>query len=152
MPAKKLAYAEEARKSLRIGIDILADSVKVTLGPKGRNVVLDKSFGPPQVCSDGVTIAKEIELPDAFENMGAQLLKEAATKTNDAALAAFVARKAEIDAALDRIRAASDDHFFASPEDVHWGHVTALADHAALLKRITDAIYSGGKREQIIAI
>ena len=85
MPAKKLAYAEEARKSLRTGIDILADAVKVTLGPKGRNVVLDKSFGPPQVCSDGVTIAKEIELPDAFENMGAQLLKEAATKTNDAA-------------------------------------------------------------------
>ena len=85
MPAKKLAYAEDARKALRIGIDILADSVKVTLGPKGRNVVLDKSFGPPQVCSDGVTIAKEIELPDAFENMGAQLLKEAATKTNDAA-------------------------------------------------------------------
>ena len=85
MPAKKLAYAEEARKSLRVGIDILADAVKVTLGPKGRNVVLDKSFGPPQVCSDGVTIAKEIELPDAFQNMGAQLLKEAATKTNDAA-------------------------------------------------------------------
>ena len=85
MPAKKLAYAEEARKALRGGIDILADSVKVTLGPKGRNVVLDKSFGPPQVCSDGVTIAKEIELPDQFENMGAQLLKEAATKTNDAA-------------------------------------------------------------------
>ncbi|MBM10804.1 MAG: chaperonin GroEL [SAR202 cluster bacterium] len=85
MPAKKLAYSDEARKALRIGIDILADSVKVTLGPKGRNVVLDKSFGPPQVCSDGVTIAKEIELPDAFENMGAQLLKEAATKTNDAA-------------------------------------------------------------------
>jgi chaperonin GroEL len=85
MPAKKLAYSEEARKSLRAGIDTLAASVKVTLGPKGRNVVLDKSFGPPQVCSDGVTIAKEIELPDAFENMGAQLLKEAATKTNDAA-------------------------------------------------------------------
>ncbi|MCH8987354.1 MAG: chaperonin GroEL [Chloroflexi bacterium] len=85
MPPKKLAYAEEARKSLRIGIDTLAEAVKVTLGPKGRNVVLDKSFGPPQVCSDGVTIAKEIELPDAFENMGAQLLKEAATKTNDAA-------------------------------------------------------------------
>ena len=85
MPAKKLTYSEEARKSLRTGIDILADSVKITLGPKGRNVVLDKSFGPPQVCSDGVTIAKEIELPDAFENMGAQLLKEAATKTNDAA-------------------------------------------------------------------
>ena len=85
MPAKKLAYAEEARKTLRAGIDTLADAVKVTLGPKGRNVVLDKKFGPPLVCSDGVTIAKEIELPDAFENMGAQLLKEAATKTNDAA-------------------------------------------------------------------
>ncbi len=66
-------------------------------------------------------------------------------KTNDAALAAFIARKAEIDAPLDRIRAASDDHFFASPEDVHWGHVTAFADHAALLKRITDAIYSEGE-------
>ena len=85
MPAKKLTYSEDARKSLRAGIDTLADSVKVTLGPKGRNVVLDKSFGPPQVCSDGVTIAKEIELPDNFENMGAQLIKEAATKTNDAA-------------------------------------------------------------------
>ncbi len=85
MPPKKLTYSEDARKSLRTGIDTLAQSVKVTLGPKGRNVVLDKSFGPPQVCSDGVTIAKEIELPDNFENMGAQLLKEAATKTNDAA-------------------------------------------------------------------
>jgi chaperonin GroEL len=85
MPAKKLAYSEDARKALRAGIDVLADSVKVTLGPKGRNVVLDKKFGPPLVCSDGVTIAKEIELPDAFENMGAQLIKEAATKTNDAA-------------------------------------------------------------------
>jgi len=85
MAAKKLTYSEDARKALRTGIDILADSVKITLGPKGRNVVLDKSFGPPQVCSDGVTIAKEIELPDAFENMGAQLIKEAATKTNDAA-------------------------------------------------------------------
>ena len=85
MPPKKMAYSEEARKTLRVGIDTLAESVKVTLGPRGRNVVLDKKFGPPQVCSDGVTIAKESELPDAFENMGAQLLKEAATKTNDAA-------------------------------------------------------------------
>ena len=66
-------------------------------------------------------------------------------KTNDAALAAFIARKAEIDAALDHIRAASDEHFFASPEDVHWGSVTALADHAALLKRMTDAIYHEGE-------
>ena len=85
MPAKQMTYSEDARKTLRAGVDKLAASVKVTLGPKGRNVILDKKFGPPQVCSDGVTIAKEIELPDPFENMGAQLLKEAATKTNDAA-------------------------------------------------------------------
>jgi len=82
---KQISYGEEARKSLRIGMDILADTVKVTLGPKGRNVILDKKFGPPQVCSDGVTIAKEIELEGHFENMGAQLLKEAASKTNDVA-------------------------------------------------------------------
>jgi chaperonin GroEL len=85
MPAKKLAYAEEARNALRAGVDTLANSVKVTLGPRGRNVILDKKIGAPQVCSDGVTIAKEIELPDSFENMGARLLKEAATRTNDAA-------------------------------------------------------------------
>jgi chaperonin GroEL len=83
--AKQLSHSEEARKSLRTGIDSMANAVKVTLGPKGRNVVLDKKFGPPQVCSDGVTIAKEIELEDPFENMGAQLLKEAASKTNDVA-------------------------------------------------------------------
>ncbi len=85
MAGKQLTYSEDARKSLKTGIDALADAVKITLGPKGRNVILDKKFGPPQVCSDGVTIAKEIELPDPFENMGAQLLKEAASKTNDAA-------------------------------------------------------------------
>jgi chaperonin GroEL len=85
MPGKQLTYSEDARKSLRAGIDTLADAVKITLGPRGRNVILDKKFGPPQVCSDGVTIAKEIELPDPFENMGAQLLKEAASKTNDTA-------------------------------------------------------------------
>jgi chaperonin GroEL len=85
MPGKQLVFAEDARKSLKIGIDTLADTVKVTLGPRGRNVILDKKFGPPQVCSDGVTIAKEIELPNPFENMGAQLIKEAASKTNDAA-------------------------------------------------------------------
>ena len=85
MAAKQLTYAEDARKSLRTGIDTLADVVKITLGPRGRNVILDKKFGPPQVCSDGVTIAKEIELAEPFENMGAQLLKETASKTNDAA-------------------------------------------------------------------
>ena len=83
--AKQLSFGEEARRSLKKGIDILADSVSVTLGPRGRNVILDKKFGPPTVCSDGVTIAKEIELEEPFENMGAQLLKEAASKTNDVA-------------------------------------------------------------------
>ena len=85
MPAKQLSFSEEARAAMKRGIDMMADTVGVTLGPRGRNVVLDKKFGAPQVCSDGVTIAKEIELEDPFENMGAQLLKEAATKTNDVA-------------------------------------------------------------------
>ena len=83
--SKIIAYGEDARKSLQKGIDQLADTVKITLGPKGRNVVLDKKFGAPLITNDGVTIAKEIELDDPFENMGAQLVKEVATKTNDAA-------------------------------------------------------------------
>jgi len=83
--AKQLVFDEEARRSLKKGIDILAGAVKTTLGPKGRNVALDKKFGAPSVTHDGVTVAKEIQLEDAFENMGAQLLKEAATKTNDVA-------------------------------------------------------------------
>ena len=83
--AKELKYGTEARAALEAGVDKLADTVRVTLGPKGRNVVLDKSFGAPLITNDGVTIAKEIELEDAFENMGAQLVKEVATKTNDVA-------------------------------------------------------------------
>lgn len=83
--AKDLKYGTEARTALQAGVDKLADTVRVTLGPKGRNVVLDKPFGTPVITNDGVTIAKDIELEDAFENMGAQLVKEAATKTNDAA-------------------------------------------------------------------
>jgi len=83
--AKQVLYGEEARHALERGIDQLADTVKITLGPKGRNVVLDKKFGAPVITNDGVTIAKEIELEDAFENMGAQLVKEVATKTNDVA-------------------------------------------------------------------
>ena len=83
--AKQIKYGEEARKALQAGIDSLADTVKITLGPKGRNVVLDKKFGAPLITNDGVTIAKEVELEDPFENMGAQLVKEVATKTNDAA-------------------------------------------------------------------
>ena len=83
--AKEIKYGAEARKALETGVDKLANTVKVTLGPKGRNVVLDKSYGAPLITNDGVSIAKEIELEDAFENMGAQLVKEVATKTNDVA-------------------------------------------------------------------
>ena len=81
--AKQLVFSEEARRNLKIGVDTLAEAVRTTLGPKGRNVALDKKFGAPTVTHDGVTVAKEIELKDPFQNMGAQLLKEAATKTND---------------------------------------------------------------------
>ncbi|AFA48430.1 hypothetical protein Awo_c16480 [Acetobacterium woodii DSM 1030] len=83
--AKDIKFREDARVALISGVDKLANTVKVTLGPKGRNVILAKSYGSPTITNDGVTIAKEIELEDAFENMGAQLVKEVATKTNDVA-------------------------------------------------------------------
>ena len=83
--AKMIQFGEEARRAMQVGVDKLADTVKVTLGPKGRNVVLDKQFGAPLITNDGVTIAKEIELEDPFENMGARLVKEVSTKTNDVA-------------------------------------------------------------------
>ena len=83
--AKQIKYGDDARKALETGVNVLADTVKITLGPKGRNVVLDKKYGAPLITNDGVTIAKEIELPDPFENMGAQLVKEVSTKTNDVA-------------------------------------------------------------------
>ena len=83
--AKDIKFGADARAALEAGVDKLANTVRVTLGPKGRNVVLDKSYGSPLITNDGVTIAKEIELDDAFENMGAQLVKEVATKTNDVA-------------------------------------------------------------------
>src|SRR5512139_1418190 len=83
--AKQIIFEDEARRALKAGVDQLANAVKTTLGPKGRNVALDKKWGSPTVTHDGVTVAKEVELKDPFENMGAQLLKEAATKTNDVA-------------------------------------------------------------------
>src|SRR5665811_2082530 len=85
MAAKELRFNEEARRGLQAGVDKLADTVKVTLGPKGRNVVLEKKWGAPTITNDGVTIAKEVELADPWENMGAQLAKEVANKTNDVA-------------------------------------------------------------------
>src|SRR6195952_2838038 len=83
--AKMLKFDDEARRALEAGVNKLADTVKVTLGPRGRNVVLDKKFGAPTITNDGVSIAKEVELDDPFENMGAQLVKEVATKPNDVA-------------------------------------------------------------------
>ena len=85
MAAKDVKFSTDARNRMMHGVNVLADAVKVTLGPKGRNVVLDKSFGAPRITKDGVTVAKEIELEDKFENMGAQMVKEVASKTNDEA-------------------------------------------------------------------
>ena len=85
MAAKDVKFGADARERMLRGVDILADAVKVTLGPKGRNVVIEKSFGAPRSTKDGVTVAKEIELADKFENMGAQMVREVASKTNDAA-------------------------------------------------------------------
>src|SRR5512137_1179484 len=85
MPAKMVRFAQEARERILRGVNVLADAVTVTLGPKGRNVVLERGFGAPTVTKDGVTVAKEIELDDRFENMGAQMVKEVASKTSDVA-------------------------------------------------------------------
>src|SRR5208283_4280246 len=85
MAAKEVKFSTDARTRMLRGVDILAEAVKVTLGPKGRNVVIDKSYGAPRITKDGVTVAKEIELSDKFENMGAQMVREVASKTNDIA-------------------------------------------------------------------
>jgi len=85
MTAKEVKFGESARRKMLDGVNVLADAVKVTLGPKGRNVILDKSFGAPLITKDGVSVAKEIELKDKFENMGAQLLKEVASRANEEA-------------------------------------------------------------------
>ena len=110
--AKQLKHGEDARKALQKGVDTLADTVKITLGPKGRNVVLDKKYGAPLITNDGVTIAKEIELEDAFENMGAQLVKEVSTKTNDVAgdgtTTAVILAQAMIDEGLKNVAAGAN--------------------------------------------
>ena len=114
--AKQIKYGVEARKALENGVNQLADTVKVTLGPKGRNVVLDKKFGTPLITNDGVTIAKDVELEDPFENMGAQLVKEVATKTNDVAgdgtTTATVLAQAMIQEGLKNIAAGANPIIF----------------------------------------
>ncbi len=130
--AKQIVYGEEARKALSAGIDQLADTVKITLGPKGRNVVIGRKYGAPTITNDGVTIAKEIEVSDAFENMGAQLVKEVATKTNDAAgdgtTTATVLAQAMVHEGLKNVAAG------ANPMDVRRGMKKAVEAAVAQLK------------------
>ena len=130
--AKQIKQGEDARKSLCAGIDQLADTVKITLGPKGRNVVLDKKFGAPLITNDGVTIAKEIELEDPFENMGAQLVKEVATKTNDAAgdgtTTATVLAQAMVTEGMKNVAAG------ANPMDIRRGMSKAVAAAVEAIK------------------
>ncbi len=130
--AKIIEHGEQARKNLLVGIDKLADTVKITLGPKGRNVVLDKKFGAPLITNDGVTIAKEIELSDSYENMGAQLLREVATKTNDAAgdgtTTAIVFAQALVQEGMKNVAAG------ANPMDIKRGMNTAVVAAVEALK------------------
>ena len=136
--AKQIIYGEEARKSLLKGVNKLADTVKVTLGPKGRNVVLDKSFGSPLITNDGVTIAKEIELEDKFENMGARLVKEVSTKTNDVAgdgtTTATVLAQAMVKEGVKNVAAGAD------PMSVKRGMDKATDIAVKALKEISSAV------------
>lgn len=141
--AKQIKFSEEAREGLKKGINILADTVKVTLGPKGRNVVLDKSFGGPTITNDGVTIAKEVELEDKFENMGAELIKEVAEKTNDSAgdgtTTATVLAQSMINEGLKNVTAG------ANPMAIRKGIEKATDEVVAALKKNAKQI--SGKEE-----
>ena len=136
--AKEIKYGSEARAALERGVNQLADTVKVTLGPKGRNVVLDKSFGAPLITNDGVTIAKEIELEDKFENMGARLVKEVSTKTNDVAgdgtTTATVLAQSMIKEGVRNVAAGSD------PMAIKRGIEKAVDGAVAELKEITSPV------------
>ena len=140
--AKQIIYGEEARKAIERGVNQLADTVKITLGPKGRNVVLDKKFGTPLITNDGVTIAKEIELENAFENMGAQLIKEVSTKTNDVAgdgtTTATVLAQAMINEGLKNLAAG------ANPMTMKKGIQKAAADAVEAIKAVSQPV-SGTK-------
>ena len=140
--AKQIIYGEEARKAIERGVNQLADTVKITLGPKGRNVVLDKKFGTPLITNDGVTIAKEIELENAFENMGAQLIKEVSTKTNDVAgdgtTTATVLAQAMINEGLKNLAAG------ANPMTMKRGIQKATNEAVAAVKAVSQPV-SGSK-------
>ena len=145
--AKQIVFDEAARRSLKRGVDRLAEAVKVTIGPKGRNVVLDKKFGSPTITNDGVTIARDIELEDPFENMGAQLLKEVATKTDDVAgdgtTTAVVLGQAMINEGIRNVTAG------ANPMMIRVGIEKAVEAVVAEIKKQSRPIDS---REEIAAI
>ncbi|HEY4441918.1 MAG TPA: chaperonin GroEL [Candidatus Elarobacter sp.] len=150
MAAKQLVFDENARRALERGANILADAVKVTLGPKGRNVVLDKKFGSPTITNDGVTIAKEIELPDTFENMGAQLVKEVASKTNDIAgdgtTTATVLAQAIIREGLRNVTAGSN------PLLIKRGIEKAVETAVAEMQKLVQVVDSTEKIAQVASI
>ncbi len=148
--AKQLKHGEEARKALQKGVDTLADTVKITLGPKGRNVVLDRKFGAPLITNDGVTIAKEVELEDAFENMGASIVKEVSTKTNDVAgdgtTTAVVLAQAMIGEGLKNVAAG------ANPIILKKGIANAVAVAVEELKKISKPVGDKKSIEQVASI
>ncbi len=148
--AKQIKYGDDARKALETGVNVLADTVKITLGPKGRNVVLDKKYGAPLITNDGVTIAKEIELEDPFENMGAQLVKEVSTKTNDVAgdgtTTAVVLAQAIIREGLKNLAAG------ANPIILRKGIDAAVETAVAEIKKISKPVDSKKAIQQVAAI
>src|SRR5437762_625367 len=148
--AKQLAYDAEARSALKRGVDKVADAVRITIGPKGRNVVLDKKFGSPTITNDGVTIAKEIELEDAFENMGAQIVKEVASKTNDQAgdgtTTATVLAQAMIEDGIKNIAAG------ANPMAVRRGIEKAAAAVAEELNKIAKPVKASEEIANVASI
>ncbi|PIS42691.1 MAG: chaperonin GroEL [Candidatus Kerfeldbacteria bacterium CG08_land_8_20_14_0_20_40_16] len=148
--AKQIYYDEQARDSLRKGVNQLADAVKVTLGPKGRNVVLDKGFGSPTITKDGVTVAKEIELEDKFENIGAELVKEVATKTNDVAgdgtTTATLLAQTIINEGIKNVAAG------ANPMGVKKGIEKGVETVVSYLKEISKDISDKGEKEQVASI
>src|SRR5499425_2460523 len=150
MAAKDVKFASDARDRMLRGIDILANAVKVTLGPKGRNVVLDKSFGAPRITKDGVTVAKDIELPDKFENMGAQMVKEVASKTSDLAgdgtTTATVLAQTIYREGIKNVAAG------ANPMDLKRGIDRAVETVVDELKKISKTVKSHKEQEQVASI
>src|SRR5579871_947671 len=147
MPAKELVYREDARSAMLRGVDALANTVKVTLGPKGRNVVLQRKFGSPLVTKDGVTVAKEVELPDRYENMGAQMVKEVASKTSDLAgdgtTTATILAQAIFREGIKNVSAGGN------PMDLKRGIDKAVETVVAELKKISKPCKTRKEQEQV---